>query len=221
MRRARSRAAASLTRAAVAVMLGLVAIFGSLILGSFGVGPSASAEGPASVFYGYVFADGESGLPERVRAIGPSGASCGTAEVLRLNTAVGYYAISVASSSEKNGCPTPDGVVQFALLMGRVDDGARAGSVAILSQDAGPRALNLRAAVAVSGPWFGEPGSIERDTWLRWSGDTTSLVKALGSLPLTANTIYMLDPASGVPVEVVSPDEVSLTTGQLLLVRFN
>ena len=209
--------------------LGLSLIFGSLILGSW-AGPSASAEGPVSVssdaafsgavFYGYVFSETPGGLAERVRAVGLTGAVCGTAEVIRLNDVIGYYAISVASSQQKRGCPTLGGAVQFSLFAGRVDDGVWAGQVATLGVSGVPRSLNLQPAERVTGHWLGQSGDIERDSWMRWAGEPASLTSALTSLPLPTTAVYRLDTASGAFIDVTSSTEAVVTAGDLLLVRF-
>lgn len=214
-----------MVRGAVAAALGL-----SLIFGSVGAGPSASAEGPVSVssdaafsgavFYGYVFSETPSGLAERVRAVSLTGAVCGTAEVIRLDDAIGYYAISVASSQQKRGCPASGGAVQFSLFAGRVDDGVWAGQVATLVENATPQALNLQPAVRVTGHWLGQSGDIERDSWMRWAGEPVSLASALTSLPLPTTAVYRLDPASGDFIDVTASREAVVTAGDLLLVRF-
>ena len=95
-----------LPRGAVAAALGL-----SLIFGSVGTGPSASAEGPvfasAVVFSGFVFTDTPGAVPEYVRALGPAGATCGTAEVKRVSDYAGFYSLRVASFDQRRGCPAP------------------------------------------------------------------------------------------------------------------
>lgn len=197
----------------------------SLILGSWGAGSSASAEGPASsftgaVFYGYVLTDDQGALAERIRAVAPTGAVCGTAEVIRMSEAVGYYALSVASSEQKHGCPSAGGVVQFALLAGRLDDGAWAGEVEMLAESAAPQALNLQPAVRVTGNWLGASGDIKRDSWLRWAGPSVSLGDALASLPLPSSEVYYLDPALGQFVPVTPSTDIVLASGDLVLVRF-
>lgn len=197
----------------------------SLVLGSMGTGPSASAEGPVSVspgsvFYGYVLADGQGALAERVRAVSLSGAVCGTAEVIRLSDDVGYYAVSVASSEQKRGCPSAGGVVQFALLAGRVDDGVWAGGVATLTDGGAPVALNLQPAVQVTSHWLGSSGDITRDSWLRWAGPSVPLRDALVSLPLPASAVYYLDAEAGRLVLATPSTDATLASGDLVLVRF-
>jgi len=207
-------------RGAVALALGL-----SLILGSLAAGPSASAEGPApssqgAVFFGYVFTATPGTLPEYVRAMGPTGAVCGTAEVQYVSDYAGSYTLRVAASDQKRGCPAPGGVVQFLLLAGRVDDGVWAAQVETLVSGDGARPLYLQAATSVMGDWAGQRGEIGRDAWLRWAGPSVSLVDAVAAMPLAATTVYYLDPASGAFVEVTSRTDAVLTAGDLVLARF-
>ncbi|TAJ21610.1 MAG: hypothetical protein EPO65_01050 [Dehalococcoidia bacterium] len=190
-----------------------------------GTGPSALAEGPVSVssgavFYGYVLADGQGGLAERVRALSVSGAVCGTAEVIRLSDEAGYYAVSVASSAQKRGCPSAGGLVQFALLAGRVDDGVWAGEVATLTDGGAPVALNLQPAAYVTGHWLGPSGDITRDFWLRWAGPSVPLRDALVSLPLPVSEVYYLDAAAGQFLLATPSTDATLASGDLVLVRF-
>ena len=230
----RSNVVASLqhfmVRGTVAMALGLSLIFGSLILGSMGAGPSASAAGPASVspgsvfsgsvFYGYVFTDTPGALPERVRAVGPAGAVCGSAEVVRVSDYAGFYALSVVSSDLKRGCPPRNGVVQFALLAGRLDDGVWAEQVATLEQRETPQLLNLSAASSVIPNWAGAPGNTDGGSLLRWTGERASLADALAALPFSTGTVYRLDPAQGIFIDVTPSADAVVATGDLLLVRF-
>lgn len=205
--------------------LGLSLVFGSLILGSLGAGSSASAEEPVSfsgsvTFYGYVFTSTAGTLPEYVRAIGPSGVACGTADVTRVSDYAGSYKISVASSQQKRGCAAPGGVVQFSLLVGRVDDGIWAAQVETLSDGEGPRLLHLQAAVGVMGDWAGQAGEIGRDAWLRWTGPSVALADAVAALPLPTSAVYYLDPVPGVFAEVTPRTDAVLTPGDLIWARF-
>lgn len=217
----------SMVRGAVAMALGLTLILGSLILG-YWAGPSASAEGPASVspgsvfsggvFYGYVFADAPGTLPDRVQALGPAGAVCGSADVTPVSDIAGFYALSVVSSDLKRGCPPRNGVVQFSLLAGRLDDGVWAEQVGTLEQRETPQLLSLRAAAHLVPNWAGSPGNIDGGSLLRWAGERALLPEALAALPFSAGAAYRLDRARGIFVEA-TPDAV-LATGDLLLVRF-
>ncbi len=197
----------------------------ALVLGSMGTGPSASAEGPVSVspaamFTGYVLSDGQGALAERVRAVSLSGSVCGTAEVIPLSADVGYYSVSVVSSDQKHGCPSAGGLVQFALLAGRVDDGVWAGGVATLTNGGAPTTLNLRPAAHVTGDWLGSSGDITRDFWLRWAGPSVPLSDALVSLPLPASAVYYLDAEAGAFVLATASTEATLASGDLVFVRF-
>lgn len=197
----------------------------SLVFGSMGTGPSASAEGPVpvspgAVFTGYVLADGQGALAERVRAVSLSGAVCGTAEVIRLSDDVGYYSVSVASSDQKHGCPSAGGLVQFALLAGRVDDGMWAGGVATLTDGGAPSVLTLQPAVHVTRYWLGSSGDITRDSWLRWAGPSVPLGDALVSLPLPASEVYYLDAEAGAFVQATPSANATLASGDLVFVRF-
>ena len=221
----RSNVVAQLLRGATALTLGLSLILGSLILGSVGAGPSASAEGPASVFsggvfYGYVFTDVEGTLPDHVRALGAGGAVCGSADVMRLSDTAGFYVLSVVSSELKRGCPASNGVVQFSLRSGRLDDGAWAEQVATLDPGESVQMLNLRAAGASMPNWAGAPGNVDGGSLLRWTGEPASLSDALAALPFATGTTHYLDPARGIFVGVSSPTGLLLTAGDLLLVRF-
>lgn len=216
---------ALVVRGAVAVALGLSLIFGSLILGSVGAGSSASAEGPVSVFsgsvfYGYVFADSSDALPERVRALGPAGAVCGSADVAPVAEGAGFYVISVVSDGVKHGCPGENGVVQFSLLSGRLDDDMWAEQVATLEPQEAVRMLNLRAASRYLPNWAGAPGNVAGGSVLRWTGDPTLMVDALAALPFATGAAYRLDPALGFFVKVTPSNAEVLTAGELLLVTF-
>ncbi len=195
----------------------------SLILGSMGAGPSASAEGPASVFpgavfYGYVFAETPGTLPERVRAMGAAGAVCGSADIVRVNDSAGFYALSVVSSDLKRGCPPRNGVVQFSLLTGRVDDGVWAEQVAMLEQRETPELLNLSLPSRVMPNWLGLPSNVDGGSLLRWTGGRSSLATALAALPYPAGDAYRLDEQSG--LFVVALSDTTIESGDLVLVRF-
>ncbi|MBM4411383.1 MAG: hypothetical protein FJ037_08710 [Chloroflexi bacterium] len=210
--------------------LDFILVLGSLILGSMGAGPSASAEGPVSVsdrvasggvvFSGYVFTSTAGTLPAYVRALGPTGVACGTADVTSLSDYAGMYRLSVASSQQKRGCPAPGGVVQFALLAGRVDDGVWAGQVATLTDGDTVRSLHLQAAVSVMGNWAGPSGEIGQEAWLRWDGPSVSLAETLAAMPLPTTVVYYLDPVSGVFAEAKPHTDAVLTAGDLIMVRF-
>lgn len=214
-----------MVRGAVAIALGLSLIFGSLILGPLGAGSSASAEEPASVFsgtvfYGYVFTETPGALPARVRAVGPAGAACGSGDVARVSDYAGFYALSVVSSDLKRGCPPRNGVVQFSLLAGRLDDGVWAEQAATLEQRETPQFLTLRAASNVIPNWAGAPGNTDGGSLLRWTGERASLSDALAALPFSTGAAYRLDPARGIFVEVTPSTDALLAPGDLLLVRF-
>lgn len=218
MPQVRSTAASLLTRAGVALALGLAAVFGSFIAGSFRVGTAASAAVPTSVFYGYVLADGKAPLPERVSALGAKGAVCGSAVVIAISDSVGIYVLSIVSGDKKPGCPpAKGGVVQFALLSGRLDDGIRAEQVGTLS--GAPQALNLRSAASIIPNWSGTPGNVEGGSLLRWTGIDAPLEAALSTLPFAVGDLYYLDPVSGMFAKFTSLDLV-LRTGDLLFAHF-
>ncbi len=196
----------------------------SLILGSLGAGPSASAEGPASafsgaVFYGYVFAESSDALPDHLRALGPTGAVCGSADVAPVAEGVGFYVVFVVSDAVKRGCPGGNGVVQFSLLSGPLDDDMWAEQIATLDPNETAQMLNLRAASRRLPNWAGAPGNVAGGSLLRWTGDPTSMAGALAALPFATGAVYRLNPVLGVFVEV-TPSVASLTTGELLLVTF-
>ena len=197
----------------------------SLLLASSGAGPSASAEGPASVseviFVGLVLKTSGT-LPDYVRAVGPRGAACGTAVVTALSDYVGSYVLRVASSQQKHGCSASGDVIQFLLLNGRVDDGVWADQVWISVRDTTTvQSLNLRSAVNLTDRWLGRVGTDGSASWMRWAGGSVPLAVALAELPLPSRAVYYLDSASGEFVEVVSstPDIV-LTAGDLFFVQF-
>ncbi len=211
----------TLSRGAVALALGL-----SLFLGSSGAGPSASAEGPASVseviFVGLVLTETSGTLPDYVRAVGPRGAACGTAVVTGLSDYVGSYVLRVASSQQKRGCVESGEFIQFLLLNGRVDDGIWADQVWISMRDTTTvQSLNLRSAVNLTDRWLGRVGIDGAASWVRWAGGSVPLDVALAELPLPISAVYYLDPASGKFVGVMSstPDVV-LTAGDLFFVQF-
>ena len=110
-------------------LAGLLAL--ALLFGSMTAGPSAHADGPAAVFYGYVSAEQGGVLPERVRAVSEHGAVCGSANVVPTASGVaGFYAVIVVSGSAKDGCPITGEVVHFALVYGLIDEGFAVGAPA-------------------------------------------------------------------------------------------
>lgn len=206
---------ALLTRGAVAMTLGL-----ALMLGSWGAGPSASAEGPASVFFGYVFADnGESTPPARVRALSASGAVCGTADVIPSNAgtrSVGFYAIAVASADQKAGCPSRGSVVQFTLVANRVDDGQWADHVA-LARPGETQQVNLGAAAPSFPGWASGSATLDGVVVLRWIGaDGISLAAGLASLGIAPASVARPN-SNGVFVD--ADPAGTLTASDLVLVR--
>ena len=102
-------------------LAGLLALV--LWLGASAAGPSAHADGPAAVFYGYVVPEAGGALPLRVRALSDSGVVCGSGDVTRLGAATaGFYAFPVVSHDTKDGCPSPGQSLRLTLVYGLVDD---------------------------------------------------------------------------------------------------
>jgi hypothetical protein len=199
----------------IASALSLVLIFGSM-----GAGSSASAEGPASVFYGYVFANGDESPPSRVRALSASGAVCGTADVLPSTAgsgSVGFYAIAVASSEQKAGCPSLGAVVQFTLLASRVDDGQWADQIALARPGETPQQINLGAAARSFPGWASAASNLQGQVVLRWIGaDGTSLAGGLESLGIVPASVAR--PNSDGAFTDADPAG-KLAAGDLVLVR--
>ncbi len=203
----------------MAVALGLILIIGSLILGSLGAGSAASAAGPASVFYGYVFADtDETTPPARVRAVSTSGAVCGSAEVVPHLAGVGFYAVAVVSADQKAGCPVAGAVVQFTLLSGRVDDGVWAGQLGTY-QPGEVQRVNLNASAPSFSGWSSGSTGFAGVIVLRWVGaDGTLLSQALSSIALT--TVSVARPSSSGVFEDIGAQDGTLNASDLVLVRF-
>ena len=191
----------------------------SLLLASSGAGPSASAEGPASVFYGYVFPSNGDSPPARVRALSASGVVCGTADVLpgiAGTGQVGFYAVTVASAEQKAGCPSLGSVVQFTLVASRVDDGQWADQVA-LARPGETQHVNLGAAVSSFPGWDSGSSSLQGNVVLRWVGaDGTSLAEGLASLGIVPASVAR--PNSSGAFADADPAGM-LTAGDLVLVR--
>lgn len=109
---------------ALAALLALVLLLGSLLsAATLAIGPSAHAEGPAAVFYGYVIPEPGRVLPRRIRALSEGDVVCGSADVARVGYAnAGFYAIAVVSDAAKEGCPLPGEFVRLVLVYGLIDD---------------------------------------------------------------------------------------------------
>lgn len=194
----------------------------ALIFGSSGAGPSASAEGPASVFFGYVFAsNGERTPPARVRALSASGAVCGTAGVIPSNAGtglVGFYVIAVTSSEQKVGCPSLGSVVQFTLVASRVDEGQWADQVA-LARPGETQQVNLGAAAPSFPGWASGSATLDGVVVLRWIGaDGTSLAAGLASVGVVPASVSRPN-SNGAFAEVLPDASATLTAGDLVLVR--
>ncbi len=138
-------------------LAGLLAL--ALLLGTSVAGPSASADEPAAVFYGYVVPEAGGSLPLRVRAVSEEGVVCGSGAVSRLGAATaGFYAFAVVSSDRKPGCPTAGQRIWLAAVYGLVDDD-----------------------VFIGPPVVFEPGSVTSAHLVRTSADTTASFDVGGS----------------------------------------
>jgi len=183
-----------------AVRLGIIL---SVVLGTFmAAGPSASAEGPAVLFLGFVVPDADGFLATRVRAVGNDGAVCGTAEVTESGGGLGFYVLTVVSAADKAGCPVEGGLVRFSLLYGSIDDGAfanpsgnapffRAGQTVVVHLTPAP------SSAAING-WVGPapiPGG--RAMTLIWDGpDHTPVDQALQTLGVEIAGAWHIPPGA-------------------------
>ncbi|MFA7297584.1 MAG: hypothetical protein WC211_10455, partial [Dehalococcoidia bacterium] len=169
-----------------AVRLGIIL---SVVLGTFmAAGPSASAEGPAAIFLGFVIPDADSMLATRVRAVGSHGAVCGTTDVTESGGGLGFYMLTVVPAALKDGCPAEGELVRFSLLYGNIDDGAFASPFGTEPRFRGGETVVVHLEPAFSSAsitgWVGPtpiPGG--RAVALIWDGpDQTPVEQALQTL---------------------------------------
>ena len=181
-----------------AVRLGIAL---SVVLGTFmAAGPSASAEGPAVLFVGFVSADSDGSLPVRIRAVGRSGAGCGTADVEISGEGVGFYVIEVVSGAAKSGCPRVGDPIHFFLLYGSVDDGVPATAVGDISFSPGGHTAYLFPPLADEsniGGWTGTPPPSGGLALLTWGGPAnTPVAQAVQTLGVEVAGAWHLPPGS-------------------------
>ncbi|MDO9444572.1 MAG: hypothetical protein Q7K37_04595 [Dehalococcoidia bacterium] len=211
-----------------AVRLGIIL---SVVLGTFmAAGPSASAEGPAAIFLGFVVPDADGMLATRVRAVGNGGAVCGTADVTESGESVGFYALRVSPASAKAGCPAEGETVRFTLLYGNIDDGTFANPNGN-AQFRGAQAAVVHLAPASSTTeitgWVGPlPTSGGRAVALIWDGpDHTPVEQALQTLGVEIAGAWHIPPGAqrylsylpGAPAFIQS--YVSVQAGDVVTVR--
>lgn len=174
----------------------------SVVLGTFmAAGPSASAEGPAAIFLGFVVPDADGFLATRVRALGAGGAVCGTADVTESGENVGFYALRVAPAADKAGCPAEGEMVRFALLYGNIDDGTFAnanGNARFRGAQAAVVHLAPASSTAEITGWVGPlPTSGGRAVALIWDGpDGTPVDQALQTLGVEIAGAWHIPPGA-------------------------
>lgn len=181
-----------------AVRLGIAL---SVVLGTFmAAGPSASAEGPAAIFLGFVVPDSDGMLATRVRAVGNGGAVCGTADVTDSGDNVGFYLLRVAPAADKAGCPAEGETVRFSLLYGNIDDGTLANPNGD-SRFRGAQAMVVHLAPAsrsadITG-WTGTPPRSGGLALLTWGGPAnTPVAQAVQTLGVEVTGAWHLPPGS-------------------------
>lgn len=182
-------------------------VFGQSVLGEW-AGPfaptSASAEegvgGPASRFFGFVFAEPGNPLPTKVRAIGDAGVVCGTASVAVVGENLGFYDLRVTGQADRTGCPAAGERVSLWLLYGKVDDGVPATTNADARFVAGgTSAVSLGTSGSFgSHGWAGAPPPAGGTALMRWNGpDGMPVAAAVGLLGVDVRGVWHFDSASG------------------------
>ncbi len=197
------------------------------LLAGLSVPTSVGAEGPASSFFGFVFADGGQPIPTKVRAYGAGGVVCGTADVRAMNAQTGFFQIDVVGQDAREGCPQVGGEVTFWLLYGRVDDGVPASMEAPLTFQPGATTMvSLGIPGAPPQGWSGEappPGGV---AILRWNGpDRMPTSEAVALLGVPVRGAWHYDSASASRLAWV-PDAppwvqtyLEVRTGDVVVVR--
>ncbi|MDA0270382.1 MAG: hypothetical protein O2798_09240 [Chloroflexi bacterium] len=164
-------------------------------------GPSASAEGPAAIVVGFVVPGADGHVATRVRAIGDGGAVCGTAEVMASGANIGFYAIRVASGTEKAGCPLEGAVIGFSLLSSNIDDGVPAHANGDARFRGGQTVLvhlAPSAGLATPGSWSGPTPTPDLMTTLIWEGpDAVPSEQAIQTIPVEVHGLWHLLPGGG------------------------
>ncbi|GMU39602.1 MAG: hypothetical protein AMXMBFR23_04680 [Chloroflexota bacterium] len=97
-----------------------------VVLGTFAAGPSASAEGPVALYFGFILPAADEPLPLRVRVTSQTGTVCGTATVDASSGNRGFYVVGVFSHAERAGCPAEGEPLLFRFLYDLIDDGVQA-----------------------------------------------------------------------------------------------
>lgn len=227
-------------------LLGLLVMFGLMVAGLFAPSPvsGAGAEGPATSvsgsmgpgleidggpvhFLGFVFPDSEGALATKVRAIGPGGVVCGTADVVLSGDVLGFYQISVTPSTVRRGCPSSGDLVEFVLLYGQVgvESPATPSQVPVFSATQ-TRVVSLSPVDAGAGGWSGGALPSEGGTSLLvWSGPGVPVEDAVALLGPQVASVSRYDGATGEFLTYV-PGAPSFTqsyrwvsTGDVALVR--
>jgi len=153
-------------------------------------------ERPALVL-GFVFRDEDGNLPTKVRALGATGAVCGTGNVQLLASGDGFYRMDAVGAAVRLGCPSEGGALAFRLLYGSVDSG----SFAIVSQPVRFAAGQTIVASLTPAPaseqssWLGVvPTRSGDDALLTWVGtDGTPIEEALEALGVSVDRVSHYD----------------------------
>ena len=164
--------------AALALAAGL-----ALVAASGASAPRAYAqEADASIFYGFISPGDGGSTPIKVRAI-ISETTCGTDDVTPIDGGIGFYAVIVASASEKDGCGTEGARVTFALLFGAVDEGVPAAQTQAWASRT--QRLDLSPVPdATFGTFIGELPAGPGLALLRWVGaSATPIDQAIATIP--------------------------------------
>ena len=192
--------------AAFAIAAGLALVASS--------GASASRahaqEADASIFYGFISPGAGGATPLKVRAI-VSDVTCGTDDVTPLAGGLGFYVVTVAAASTKEGCGTEGAPVSFLLLAGEVDEGSPAAQTQ--AWQAGTQRLDLSSVPdATFGTFVGELPTGPGLGVLRWTGaSATPIEQAVATIPRDVESVSYFDvPTQSYRVYVpAAPDFVS------------
>ena len=176
--------------AALAIAAGL-----ALAATSGAVGTRAHAQvttAPVSVFFGYVSPDDHGTLPQRVRAT-VSGITCGTADITRFESGLGFYILTVHSAETKTGCGEEGASVAFLFLSGEVDTGSPAAQAQ--AWRVGAQRMDLSAVPdATFGTFVGDLPPGPGIAFLRWSGSSaTETWRAVATIQRDVESVSYLE----------------------------
>ncbi|MDA1175072.1 MAG: hypothetical protein O2826_11235, partial [Chloroflexi bacterium] len=156
-----------------------------------------STETGAALLFGFVFRDESGRLATKVRAIGTYGVVCGTGNVLRLDSGLGFYRMEVVDAATRAGCPTEGGALTFLLLYGSVDTGSLAIPSQVVRFAAGETlvASLTPAPASARSNWLGQvPTTSGADGLLTWIGaNGTPIEDALAVLGVEVDHVSHYD----------------------------